>query len=1032
MVQRKHDIIARANKLGMGDVTKDGVDIVPEPAKVSAPVPPTVAKPAAVDLTPKPPAAPGKGLSDAEVSAVIQANMGKGFASATPQEVMDSFPGTPAAKVIDAALKGDAKAVARAYKAPPGGSALGKLQAGLLAKLRPAKAAAAAPAAALTALPKPVAVVTKPPTMAGSAGQAQVDNVAFKAAQGSIQGVAAAKVPGAAKKWQVQTLEQMGGLPPGAKKLTPKQMGAAISDPEVKALLDNEPPGTTFYAQLGGLNNAMGKGDLALVAYHLQNQATPTGKLLAAKVYTAMGGGKVAAPAIAAAATKIPDAEIDSIVSGHLGMQTGAVLAMKTNPKSKQLVEAATAGDKAAFDAIDTGGLAGATELKAKLEAAWKKAPAATPAAAPAAAVTAAPKSLNSQELMAAYSGPKKAHGLNSYGADVTVGDEMYFAAQKGQADIVAAAKPTTPAGKELQANLLAAMGAPPVAAAVAGKGAASAMAMQEYPAKGPVGTGTWLKAQQADIKAMDDIVANGGDLAAFNPDSAAGANIHMKLLEAQAARAALVAPQPQASLAVKTPPALPAKLPDSALSTPSNPVGKKMASVNDGMHKIADSYAAGQLSSDAALNALTALESQLPAVPNTYWKKVAKNHAAIKSSIASHAGTAQAAAAVPAGMPKVVQAPAPLAQAAAPPPAPKPTSAPPPKPVFKASNLNEPPDFNKWKEKGGQPLSSKPLQNAANNSAVQEIYTLARKGDLNALKNGTYTELSLTDGTPTGKQIPFDQHPSQHVKSYHADLVGEIDLQLNPPRPVKLGKVVQSSSWTEIDAQLPSVTPGKAVAAVAKSQKIGNYIVLGKAEFGAPLPKVDDTVIGGTSWKTAALDAYSKASSKAKATFGHYLGTSGASALNTNLRNGNIGATTAGKTVEQHMKDFNELLVDVPEGSTFVRRMGNKGYGQQPKPADIAAMQQFLLTAEKGTTIQEPGFTSSSWTGGNSILGNNDIEWKFTAAKGVKVFPAWLGANTGEGEGLFPPNQRYLILGAKKVGKTVVVEAILLPTKPN
>lgn len=51
---------------------------------------------------------------------------------------------------------------------------------------------------------------------------------------------------------------------------------------------------------------------------------------------------------------------------------------------------------------------------------------------------------------------------------------------------------------------------------------------------------------------------------------------------------------------------------------------------------------------------------------------------------------------------------------------------------------------------------------------------------------------------------------------------------------------------------------------------------------------------------------------------------------------------------------------------------------------------------------------------------------WRITT--GVKAFPAWLSANAGEGESLFPPNQRYMITGAKKNGKTVVVEAILLP----
>ena len=136
-----------------------------------------------------------------------------------------------------------------------------------------------------------------------------------------------------------------------------------------------------------------------------------------------------------------------------------------------------------------------------------------------------------------------------------------------------------------------------------------------------------------------------------------------------------------------------------------------------------------------------------------------------------------------------------------------------------------------------------------------------------------------------------------------------------------------------------------------------------------------------------------------------------------------------AGKTVAQHVQDFKGLLVDIPEGSTFVRRMGMKGYGQAPNEKAVKEMQQFLMTAELGTVMQEPGFSSTSWSGGNKILGNNDIEWEFVAAKGVKMYPGWLTANSGEGEGLLPPNQRYMILSSKKEGKTVRVKAILLPT---
>lgn len=520
------------------------------------------------------------------------------------------------------------------------------------------------------------------------------------------------------------------------------------------------------------------------------------------------------------------------------------------------------------------------------------------------------------------------------------------------------------------------------------------------------------------------------GDLAAAKEagkvfQSASAKGNAEKVIAAMEAKAggkapAAAAPAPEASVTVKAPPALPAKLTAADLSTPANPVSGKMAAANDKMHAIAENYASGGVDAGTALLGLDDLAATFPATPNTYWKKVAKNHAAIKAAIASHAGAKGAGGAGAAAAPKLAQAPA-----APPPVALKSAATPKPAPKFDPKGLNRPPDFEKWSEKGGQPLSSKPEVNAANNAAVAAIYEQAKKGDLDGLKAMKVPDVN-------GNPIPVADHPSQHVKAYHGTLVQEIDLQLNPPQMPTLGRVVASGDWDDIASKLKPVPAGKAVAAIPKTQKVGAYIVVGKADPLLSVPKKDDSLIGSDAWKQKAVAAYNAAPQAAKDTFSTYVTTSGAKALNTALREGNLTKSHDGKSVQQHMKDFEALLVDVPEGSTFVRRMGSKGYGMTPVASDIAKLQQFLLTAEKGTVVQEPGFSSTSWTGGNTILGNNDVEWKFTAGKGVRVFPGWLTANQGEGEGLFPPNQRYLITGAKKVGKTVVVEAVLLPTIPN
>lgn len=349
---------------------------------------------------------------------------------------------------------------------------------------------------------------------------------------------------------------------------------------------------------------------------------------------------------------------------------------------------------------------------------------------------------------------------------------------------------------------------------------------------------------------------------------------------------------------------------------------------------------------------------------------------------------------------------------------------------TFKIENISKPPSFTNWNN-SGKGLSSVPAINEANEEAVNAAYAAAIRGDLDKIKSAQAPVFDKATHAVTG-HTPLSTHPSQHVKAYWSDLVNEVDLQLNPPQMPEIGTVVLDDDMAAISAALKPVPSGKTVAAVEKSQKIGDYILLGKyggARQSIISPKADDSVIGSEAWKSKAKAAYNASSSAAKGTFSTYVSTSGARALNTALRNGDLSSVVSGKTVAQHVKDFQGLLVDIPPGSTFVRRMGMHGYGSKPNEKKIKELQQFLLSAESGSVIQEPGFSSTSWTGGNKILSNNDIEWHFTASKGVKMFPGWLSANSGEGEGLLPPNQRYMITKATKSGKTVHVHAVLLPT---
>lgn len=347
----------------------------------------------------------------------------------------------------------------------------------------------------------------------------------------------------------------------------------------------------------------------------------------------------------------------------------------------------------------------------------------------------------------------------------------------------------------------------------------------------------------------------------------------------------------------------------------------------------------------------------------------------------------------------------------------------------FNVQNLSVPPNFSNWNGTGSG-LSSKPFINQSNQEAVQMVYEAAQKGDLDAIKHAKAPVYDKETGNIVAYQELKD-HPSQYVTAYWKDMVSEVNNQLNPPEAHSVGQVVTGDDIAEIAEKMKPFAPGEGISILEKSQQIGYYVMLGKiGNIEDHIPAKNDSQISSAAWKSKAKSMWANATPAAKASFSAYLGTTSCGQINTALRTGKLDTIVQGKTVAQHMKDLDELMISVPEGSTFVRNMGESGYGTKPVPGAIKALQQFLMDAEPGTVLQEPAFSSTSWTGGNSILSNNDIQWNFTAGAGVKMFPAWLTANTGEGEGLLPPNARYVITGVKKVGKTVKVEAIIMPTE--
>lgn len=514
---------------------------------------------------------------------------------------------------------------------------------------------------------------------------------------------------------------------------------------------------------------------------------------------------------------------------------------------------------------------------------------------------------------------------------------------------------------------------------------------------------------------------ANGAVMGAYH--SALVADLEKKqaaqtMATVQAAQAAISQPAPVVPKVGAMAPGAAAAMPNFAnFKLP--PSNSNASSHNAKVDQIADLAGKGDIKGLLSLNYGT----------NTYGQKQVKlANNALKALGSEHAVVAgqkkNTHLALTGGVP-----PAQVAAAAATTKTPAPAAAPAPKPAkptFKPEQLSTPPNFNTMKD--GGPLSGVQAVNDSNNAAVQQVFKAAQAGDIDALQKLTFEVVDKASGTKTGVFKSMSEHPSQHVRAYWQNMIDQIDLQLNPPKLPRLGQVVSGASLQEAAAKLKPVPHGKAIAAIPKNQKAGFYIINGQIDPALANVPANNSEVDQPSWKKNVQQHYANASAAAQQSFSVYVTSSGAKALNTDLRTGS-DSSYGGKKVSQYVKDFEGLLVDIPVGTTFVRHMGKKGYGTTPPPKEeIVKLQQFLLNAQKGTVLQEPGFSSSSYSNAASVLSDNDIQWNFTAGPGVKAFPAWLSANVGEGESLFPPNTQYLIRSAKKVGKTVVVDAVLLP----
>lgn len=344
-------------------------------------------------------------------------------------------------------------------------------------------------------------------------------------------------------------------------------------------------------------------------------------------------------------------------------------------------------------------------------------------------------------------------------------------------------------------------------------------------------------------------------------------------------------------------------------------------------------------------------------------------------------------------------------------PSAPEPAAAP-KAPTFDPSRLPAKPDFANWKG-AGQGLSSNPAVNAANDLLVKQLYATAAKGDVAELKSMQFPELNKATGAPTGKFLSIGSHPSQHIKAYHADLIANIQSQLDPAaKPAKVAVQLKGPVSDVLDKAFP--TQPLAQVAAAKS-KVGRYAVLGKitnvAEVKAMVDTWEKSSMGNgkldeLTYFKASMDGYNALPQVQKQAIKDYTGGS-YSSMNKTIMEGkpSSGAQAA-------IDGLTKASVPLKPGTQMSRKFS------------VSAAEQDKILNGQGIVLQESAVTSaaidpSTWMG--------NVQLRMTVGEGVKGLYVGHGTPGGgtisnhpnEKEMIFHPNTRYVVLGASKTKPT-------------
>lgn len=344
----------------------------------------------------------------------------------------------------------------------------------------------------------------------------------------------------------------------------------------------------------------------------------------------------------------------------------------------------------------------------------------------------------------------------------------------------------------------------------------------------------------------------------------------------------------------------------------------------------------------------------------------------------------------------------------------------------FDPDKITPPADFLNWSGPGKSGPSSIKAINEQNHAAAQQIYELAKAGDVAGIQSLTAPLVNKDTGAITGAASVL-KHPSQHIAGYAAQALSEIDSMLNPPAQYEMG-------GDNPLYDLANEYPVQSVSASAK--KVGNFLLLGEpgtidpASLGLTKLTHKSGKLTTNTFANAAQQSWLKMPKTQQEAIRAYTGNSYHS-INGGLWSGNPGA--AAKAAASGLLNNGH---EITPGTVLGRK--------------VSLSQEMIaeLMGATGKVLQEPAIMSTSispdaWSG--------NVHLKMHIGPSVKGLYVDVGskpgggaisknAGPGEREVILPPNTRMLVVKTTKgagadadgFGKSssVVIEVLILPSE--